>query len=451
MSVPFQPVDRDTPYLLPPSLQDWLPQGHLARFVVEIVDRFDLSELERAYGGRGKAPYHPALMVALLFYGYATGVFSSRKLEQATYDSVAMRYITADTHPDHDTIAHFRKRFVESLEGLFVQILAVAQEMGVLRVGTVSLDGTKVKANASKHKAMSWGYAQRLEAQLREEVRTLMEQAARADAEAAAGLDIPEELERREARLAAIERARAELERRAQERYEAERAEYEEKLARRRAKEEATGRKARGREPKAPEPGPRHKDQVNFTDEESRIMASSQGFVQGYNAQAAVDVDTHLVVAEHVSDKANDQQEMAPPALERLDAVQEVVGQPQAILADAGYMSEENVKRCEAEGIEPYIASGRERHNAPLAERLEPAAPGGEPGDGVAGMRHRMKTPEGKALYARRKSTVETVFGVIKEVMGFRRFHLRGLAAVRGEWTLVCMAWNVKRLHVVVT
>ena len=190
MSVPFQPVDRDTPYLLPPPLQDWLPQGHLARFVVEIVDRLDLGELERAYRGRGKAPYHPAVMVALLFYGYATGVFSSRKLEQATYDSVAMRYITADTHPDHDTIEHFRKRFVGELEGLFVQILALAQATGVLRVGTVSLDGTKVKANASKHRAMSWGYAQRLEAQLREEVHTLMEQAARADAQASPELDM---------------------------------------------------------------------------------------------------------------------------------------------------------------------------------------------------------------------------------------------------------------------
>ena len=433
MSVPFQPVDRATPYLLPPSMQDWLPQGHLAHFVVEVVDQLDLSELERAYEGRGKAAYHPAMMVALLFYGYATGVFSSRKLEQATYDSVAMRYITANTHPDHDTIAHFRKRFVGALEGLFVQILAIAQAMGVLRLGTVSLDGTKVKANASKHKAMSWGYAQRLEAQLREEVHTLMEQAAGADAEASAELDIPEELERREARLAAIERAKAELEHRAQERYEAERAEYEEKVARRQAKEEATWRKARGREPKAPEPGPREKDQVNFTDEESRIMPSAQGFVQGYNAQAAVDVDTHLVVAEHVSDKANDKQELAP-ALGRLDAVQEVVGQPGAVLADAGYYSDDNVKRCEAEGIEPYIASGRERHNVPLGQRIESTvAPEGVPGDGVAGMRHRMKTPEGRALYARRKSTVETVFGVIKEVMGFRRFSLRGLAAVQGE------------------
>ena len=192
MSARFHPLDRDTPYLLPPSLQDWLPEGHLARFVVEMVDALDLSELEGGYEGRGKTAYHPAMLVALLFYGYATGVFSSRKLEQATYDSVAMRYITADTHPDHDTIAHFRKRFLGPLERLFVQILAMAQAMGMLRVGTVSLDGTKVKANASKHKAMSWGYANRLEAQLREEVHTLMERAAHADAQEVAGLDIPE-------------------------------------------------------------------------------------------------------------------------------------------------------------------------------------------------------------------------------------------------------------------
>ena len=449
MSDPFKPVDRDTPYLLPPSLQDWLPQEHLARFVVEIVDRLDLTELERAYGGRGKTPYHPAVMVALLFYGYATGVFSSRKLELATYDSVAFRYITADTHPDHDTIAHFRKRFLEPLRGLFVQILVIAQAMGVLKIGTVSLDGTKVKANASKHKAMSWGYANRLEAQLREEVKTLLEQAARADTEASPGLDIPEELERREARLAAIERAKAEIERRALKRYEAEQAEYEEKLKRRRDTEKATGKKARGREPKAPEPGPRAKDQVNFTDEESRIMPSSEGFVQGYNAQAAVDIDSHVIVAEHVSDHTNDKQELAP-ALRCLDERQEVVGQPRALLADAGYFSDENVKRCEAEGIEPYIASGRERHHRPLADRLAPVPERPAQADGVAAMGHRMKTPEGRALYAKRKSTVETVFGVIKEVMGFRRFHLRGLEAVQGEWALVCMAWNLKRMHVAV-
>ena len=265
---------------------------------------------------------------------------------------------------------------------------------------------------------MSWGYANRLEAQLREEVKTLLEQAARADTEASPGLDIPEELARRESRLAAIGRAKTELERRAQERDEAEQAEYEEKLKRRRDTEKATGKKARGREPKAPEPGPRAKDQVNFTDEQSRIMPSSQGFVQAYNAQAAVDIDSHLVVAEHVSNHTNDKQELAP-ALRCLDEREEVVGQPQALLADAGYFSDENVKRCEAEGIEPYIASGRERHHQPLAERFESIPEGPAQPDGVPAMVHRMKTPEGRALYAKRKSTVETVFGVVKEVMGF--------------------------------
>ena len=350
MSDPFKPVDRDTPYLLPPSLQDWLPQEHLARFVVGIVDRLDLSELERAYGGRGKTPYHPSVMVALLFYGYATGVFSSRKLEQATYDSVSFRYITADTHPDHDTIAHFRKRFLEPLRGLFVQILVIAQAMGVLKIGTVSLDGTKVKANASKHKAMSWGYANRLEAQLREEVKTLLEQAARADTEASPGLDIPEELARRESRLAAIERAKTELERRAQERDEAEQAEYEEKLKRRRDTEKATGKKARGREPKAPEPGPRAKDQVNFTDEQSRIMPSSQGFVQAYNAQAAVDIDSHLVVAEHVSNHTNDKQELAP-ALRCLDEREEVVGRvcPPKLIIFNGFLVGAGAQHCQGQ------------------------------------------------------------------------------------------------------
>ena len=234
MSAKFSPIDRYTTYLLPPSLQDWLPEDHLARFVVEIVDGLDLSALVRAYSGGGKQPYHPALLLSLLFYGYATGVFSSRKLEQATYDSVAFRYITADTHPDHDTIATFRKRFLSELTDLFAQVLVMAQAMGLLQLGKVSLDGTKIKANASKHKAMSWAHANKLEEQLRAEVTELFAQAEQADTEAQPSLDIPEELKRREDRLAAIAQAKAEIERRAQVRDEAERAAYEEKLARRR-------------------------------------------------------------------------------------------------------------------------------------------------------------------------------------------------------------------------
>ena len=446
MSGKFQTINRDTAYLLPPSLQDWLPEKHLARFVVDIVERLDLSELESRYGGGGKQPYHPALLLALLFYGYATGVFSSRKLEQATYDSVAFRFITADTHPDHDTIATFRKRFLTELEGLFIQMLVVAKVMGLLKLGHVSLDGTKIKANASKHKAMSWGYANKLEEQLRCEVQELLRRAEQADAEDEVELDIPDELARREDRLAAIEKAKAEIERRARERFEAEQAEHEEKLKRREEKEAKTGKKARGRTLKSPQAGPRDKDQVNFTDEESRIMPSSEGFVQAYNAQATVDIDSHLIVENHVTQQTNDKQEIKP-ALERLQETRDRLGKPDGLLADAGYFSEDNVKCCESDEVTPYIPDSRERHNLPWDKRFQSPPPCPEDADAVTAMQHRLRTPEGKAMYAKRKSTVETVFGIVKEVMGFRRFHLRGFDAAQGEWNLVCMAWNLKRMY----
>ena len=449
MSGKFQTINRDTAYLLPPSLQDWLPEKHLARFVVDIVERLDLSELESCYGGGGKQPYHPAVLLALLFYGYATGVFSSRKLEQATYDSVAFRFITGDAHPDHDTLARFRKRFLSELEGVFVQLLVLAKVMGLLKLGKVSLDGTKVKANASKHKAMSWGYANQLEEQLRREVRELLKKAELADAEDELEIDIPDELARREDRLSAIEKAKAEITRRAQERFEAEQSEYEEKLKKRKEKEDQTGKKARGRAPKPPKAGPQDKDQVNFTDEASRIMPSSEGFVQAYNAQAAVDIDTHLIVENHITQQPNDKQEVEP-TLKRLNAVEDRLGKPEGLLADAGYFSEDNVKRCQADEITPYISDSRERHNLPWDERFQspPSCP--EDADAVTAMAHRLRTPEGKAVYAKRKSTVETVFGIIKEVLGFRQFHLRGLDSAQGEWNLVCMAWNLKRMYTLV-
>jgi transposase len=446
MSGKFQTIDRDTAYLLPPSLQDWLPQKHLARFVVDIVERLDLNELESRYGGGGKSPYHPALLLALLFYGYATGVFSSRKLEQASYDSVAFRFITADTHPDHDTIATFRKRFLKELEGLFVQLLVMAKVMGLLKLGHVSLDGTKIKANASKHKALSWGYANQLEEQLRREVQELLRLAEQADAEEVLEIDIPDELARREDRLAAIERAKAEIERRARERFEAEQADYEAKLKRRQEKAEQSGKKARGRAPKPPVEGPCDKDQVNFTDKESRIMPSAEGFVQAYNAQAAVAIDSHLIVANHLSQQPNDKQEVEP-TLKRLHEVGDRLGKPDGLLADAGYFSADNVKRCEAEEITPYLCDRRERHHLPLEERFQSPPPCPADADAVMAMAHRLRTPDGKQLYAKRKSTVETVFGIIKEVLGFRRFNLRGLKAAHGEWNLVCMAWNLKRMH----
>jgi len=446
MSGKFQPINRDTAYLLPPSLQDWLPEKHLARFVVDIVDQLDVSELVKCYGGGGKEPYHPALLLALLFYGYATGVFSSRKLEQATHDSVAFRFITTDAHPDHDTIATFRKRFLAELEGLFVQMLVVARVMGVFRLGKVSLDGTKIKANASKHKAMSWGYANKLEEQLRREVQELLRRAEQADAEDEPEMDIPDELARREDRLAAIKKAKEEIERRAKERFEAEQAEHEAKLKQRKHKETRTGKKAGGREPKPPEAGPREKDQINFTDEESRIMPSSEGFVQAYNAQAAVDIDSHLIVQNHITQQSNDKQEVEP-TLKGLKQAEAHLGTAEGLLADAGYFSADNVKQCEAAKVTPYISDHRERHNLPWDERFKTPPPCPQDADAVTAMAHRLRTAEGKAIYAKRKSTVETVFGIIKEVMGFRRFHLRGLNAAQGEWNLVCMAWNLKRMH----
>ena len=454
MADDFRPLDRETPMFLPPSLQEWLPEQHLARFVVDIVEQLDLSEITSRYAGSGgQRAYHPALLVALLFYGYATGVFSSRKLEQATYDSVAFRYITGDQHPDHDTIANFRKRFLAELEGLFKQILEVAATLGALRMGTVSLDGSKVQGNASKHKAMSWGYANRLERQLQGEVQKLLKLAERADQDAEQEqqeLDIPEELERREQRLAAIREAQEKIKERAQERHEAERAEYEEKLKRRQEREAATGKKVGGRPPKEPKAGPKEKDQVNFTDEESRIMPGANGdFVQGYNAQAVVEHESHMVVANHVSQATSDKQEVEP-ALAELAQVEEALGKPDAIVADAGYHSKENVEKCVEQGIDPYIAGSRERHNQPLEERMKAPPACAADADAVTAMQQRMQTAEGKAIYGKRKATVETVFGVIKEVLGFRRFQLRGLRGAEGEWSLVCTAWNLKRLYVLV-
>ncbi len=449
MAVKFVQIDRDTPYIFPPSVQDYLPEGHLARFVVEIVDSLDLSHLSAVYAGKGSKPYHPAMLVALLFYGYATGVFSSRKLEKASYDSIAFRYICANTNPDHDTIAAFRKRFLKELEALFVGVLLLGEEMGLVKLGNVSLDGTKIKANASKHKALSWEYANQLEAQLKGEVDELMRLAEEADQNSLPEeMSIPEELKRREARLAAIEQAKKEIQLRAQARFEHEQADYEEKVAKRKAYEEQTGKKARGKKPSPPMPGPHPKDQVNLTDAESRIMPSSSGgFEQAYNAQAGVDVETHLIVEQHVTQHTNDKQEVKP-ALENIAALPEVLGEVENMLADTGYFSEANVDLCKEAGVDPLIPSSREKHNLPLKERFKDDPEPPQTPSALEAMKHRMQTKAGKALYAKRKSTVETVFGIIKQVLGFRQFLLRGLGSVEGEWSLVCIGWNLKRMHV---
>ena len=306
----FRQVDRETGYLLPPSVDEWLPERHLARFVVEVVEGLDLRSMIGGYRGSGSASYHPSMLLGLLIYGYATGVFSSRKLERATYDSVAFRFIAANDHPDHDTIAAFRRRHLKEIEGLFVEVLQVAHEMGVLKMGTVALDGTKIHANASRHSALSYGHATKIEAQLKSEVATLMAMAEAADqSDVPDGMSIPEELERRADRLAKIAAAKAKIEARAKERFDLEQAEHQAKMAQREAKTAATGKKPGGKPPAPPAPGARPSDQINLTDEDSRIMpVAGNGFDQSYNAQALVAAGSMLVVAAYVTQAPNDKQ-----------------------------------------------------------------------------------------------------------------------------------------------
>ena len=445
----FIQTDRKTDYLLPPSVDDWLNEDHLARFVVEVVDQLDLSNLTRQYAGRGSKAHHPATLLAILVYGYATGVFSSRRLERATYDSVAFRYIAAGTHPDHDTLATFRRRFLDELAGLFVQVLEVALEMKLLKLGTVCLDGTKIHANASRHSALSHGHIEKLEVQLKAEVQDLFAQAESADqANVPDGVSLPDEIKRREDRLAAMAAAKVKIAARAEERYQREKAEYDEKMAARTAKEKDTGNKPGGKPPQAPTPGPKDSDQINLTDAESRIMpVSGGGFEQCYNAQAAVDVATMLLVATGLTQAPNDKEQVAP-MLETLKAQAAVLGTAERLIADTGFSSEKNIKACEAAGIEPLIAVARDEHHPGWRERHSEPLPLPTDATPMQAMAHKLKTKAGRAAYALRKQTVEPVFGIIKSVMGFRQFLLRGLAGARGEWSLVCLAWNLKRMAV---
>jgi transposase len=444
----FIAVDRDTAYLLPPSVDEWLPEDHLARFVVEVIDQLDLSELVRQYAGRGSDAHHPAVLLGLLIYGYAGGVFSSRKIERATYDSVAFRYVAANTHPDHDTIATFRRRFLPQVKSLFVQVLMLAREMKCLKLGTIALDGTKVHANASKHKALSWGHANKIEAQLRAEVQALLDLGETADRAAVPdGMDVPAEIARREQRLKAIDAAKAQIEHRARERFEVEQQEHQAKVQRRQAQRDA-GKKPRGKEPEPPQAGPKDSDQVSLTDADSRIMpVSGGGFEQSYNAQAAVDTGTMLVIATHVSQAPNDRREIAP-ILDELGALPKPLGQVDTMLADTGYCSQANVQHCHEHDIEPMLAMRRDSHHLPVLERFAPDAAVPESEDSMVQMAHRLKTKAGRVLYGLRKQTVEPVFGIIKQAMGWRQMSMRGLDKAEGEWSLVALAWNVKRLYV---
>ena len=418
----------DQDLLLPPSLRDWLPENHLAYCVSDVVDQLDLSAIEAVYKeeDRGQPPYHPRMMTKILLYGYCVGVFSSRRIQKRLVEDVAFRVLAAGNQPDFRTIADFRKLHLQALEKLFQQVLRLVLEVGALKLGRVALDGSKVKANASKHKAMSYGRMEETEKLLRKEVQKLLKQAKAADEEEdkrygreRRGDELPEELQRRETRIARIQEAKKALEERAREK----------------AKSEGEGKDSK-------EAKPEPKAQYNFTDAESRIMKGSDGFVQGYNTQVAVEPLFQLVVGQTVTQAANDKQQMVP----LIEAIQEQSGQrPKEVLTDSGYCSEENLKYLAKRRMAGFVATEKQKHGG----WREPCKRGPLPKDAsrVERMKRKLKTKVGSAVYARRKCMVEPVFGQIKQARGFRQFLLRGLKKVRGEWALICMTHNLLKFY----
>ena len=447
MSRRFKTADYAATLEVTVRLGDCLPPEHLARFVVDALVQMDLSGIYARYGNRGGEAYAPEILVGLLFYGYATGVFSTRKIERATYESIPFRYIAGDRHPDHDTIASFRKTFLPEIKDLFVQLLALAHVAEVLVLGAISGDGTKIHADASKSKAVSYKRLGEIDAQLRAEVEELFALSEQAEQEALpAGLVVGDEIARREAYLARLAAAKAVLEARAAERLTQEQTEYEAKLAQRAEKERTSGRRRGGRPPRPPTPGPRDSDQYNFTDPDSHIMKNptDAGFAQDYNVQLAVDQASLLIVGTALSNHPNDTRE----AEALLGAIPTQVGTPSAAALDTGYFSPTTLEACARRGIEPYIATGREPHHRTWQERFAPLPdpPPPETSPQVQ-MAYKLKTTVGQAIYGARKCTIEPVIGIIKEVLGFRQFSLRGMEAAAGEWCLVCLAFNLKRLH----
>jgi len=453
MSRKFRMPDYEATLSTPIQLGDALPAEHLARFVVEIISQLDLSKIYAGYAERGGEAIAPEVLLGLLFYGYATGEFSSRRIEKASYENLGFRYVGGGLHPDHDTIANFRTTFLAELEDLFVQILMLAQLGGKLKLGNISLDGSKMHADASKSHAVSYGRLIEMEAELRAEVGKLIEwgeSADQGDIRLPEDLVVQDELTLRKERLENLAQAKAVLEARAKERYAVEKAEYDEKVREREAKTRKHRKRPRGREPKPPEAGPRDKDQYNFTDPESRIMKNStnDGFDQHYNVQAAVDQSSLLIVATSLSNHPNDKREAEPT----LNALAPRLGKPSAAALDNGFFSEHNILVFEKHGIEPYIATGREAHRKDLNTLLGNTLPV-PPNDvtPLEKMTYKLSTQIGQAIYRLRKCTVEPVIGIIKEVLGFRQFSLRGLKKVSGEWCLVCLAFNLKRLHILMT
>ena len=459
MGKSFRCDDLNQSLLLPPSLHDWLPEEHLARFLVDGVDALDLSAIRAWYeggDGRGQSAYAPAMMVRVLLYGYATGTYSSRKMQAKTFEDVVFGFLSSDEHPDHSTLAEFRKRHLQALAGLFTQALQLCPKAGLVKLGHAAIDGSKLQGNASKHKAMSYGPMGEAEKKLKDEIDALLKRAAEVDAaedakygKGCSGDELPAELARRESRLAKLQAARAELEAEAGQQGEEKKAAVETRIARRHEQQERTGTKARGAEPKAPDPDtakPKAQAQRSFTDAESRIMpegANKGAFVQGYNAQIAVDGAAQIMVAADLIQQTTDNDQLAP----MLEQTERNVGaRPQAAGADTGFWNPQQVEKIQGLGIDLHVATGKQKHG----ETNQPAE--GDPiGAGhQASVRERMKqklaSQAGRDLYRMRKAIVEPVFGQIKEWRGFRRFSLRGLDKVRGEWKLVCLTHNLLKL-----
>ena len=422
--ISFISSQREQTSFMPHDLNEWLPEDHLARFVVDIVSKMDLSDVYLSYSGKGSTPYDPKLLLSIIFYGYSTGVFSSRKIETATFDSISFRFIAGNHHPDHDTISSFRKKFLPQLKGWFKEILLIGHELGLVKLGNIFIDGTKIQANASKHKAMSYKRMKELESKLDCEIDQLITLGQEQDEkDDASTVNIPDEIKRRKERLIKIGTAKKVIEKRREEAYKEEKAEFDQKQKARVKQEKETGRKIGGKKPIAPSPEPKGKDQYNFTDPESRIMKTSNGFNQCFNAQIATNEDM-LIVGNYANAHHNDKQEFIPT----IESIPDILkAKVTSAVADTGYYSQKNIENC-PKHIKPIIAKAKEKHNNYIDEILNP------------------QNDTDKEIYRKGKYTVEPVFGIIKEVLGFRRFSLRGTENIDSEWGLVCLAYNLKRM-----
>jgi len=448
MAQRFKNADRNTPMLLPPDLREWVAEDDLVHFVIAAVERLPLATFAVNHRGSGDEQYPPHLMLGLLIYCYANGIFSSRRIERATYRDVAVRYLTANTHPDHDTICAFRRNNLEALATAFVDVLELARELQLVQVGVVSIDGTHIKASAAKDKNLTYERAQQLRTQLKQDVEQLLQEAEQADQKDEDPQKLPEEIARREKLLQKMETACAQIEARAQVRAEAERADYERRLAER----EQRDFWRKGPKPKPPEKEAGPSEQINLTDTDARLMRKSRrdNYTQSYNAQVVVDAaGSQLIVGQRVSNCASDAAQLEPG----LQSIASSLGQPRTVLADCGYTDAKVFKRMAQQRpeLDLYVSVRREATHAKRRYDYRPLDKINPPrritNPVLCAMAEKLKTPEGQRTYRQRACTVEPVFGIIKAGLGFRQFLLRGLRKVSGEWNLICLAYNLKRLH----